>query len=290
MRNREPMINPLIKGALWSPNTGLIDPCVAALSIAFNSMLNGASIKLNTCFKNFIFADNRIIGITTNQEEFNTRWVINAAGVHADEIMHLTGDQLDFSIVPRRGEYILMNGHGFSINNLLSPVPNRITKGIAVKPTLDHRVLVGSNAQAISKKDDILNTRAGLMEVWEGARMLIPSLSKEHIIAVYSGLRASGNALCKNSKIDYHADFIIEKSMKVDGLINIAGIESPGLTAAPAIANRTIGILKEAGEYMRLRRSWSPNGKGIDESSILKRAIQIQESKYIRDWDRFFTE
>jgi glycerol-3-phosphate dehydrogenase len=97
-----------------------------------------------------------------------------------------------------------------------------------------------------------------LEEVWQGAQKLVPSLSTRHVIAVFAGLRAYGNAACSDGAIDYGHDFIIEIPADVQGLVNLGGIESPGLTSAPAIALEVISLLKDAGESLQEKREWQP--------------------------------
>jgi glycerol-3-phosphate dehydrogenase len=283
LRRREPRISPLASAALWSPNTGLCDSLIATIKVAENANANGVIIQLNTCFEDFIFDGEQIIGIKTNRGIISSRWIINAAGIYADEIMHKAGLHAEFRIVPRRGQYIVLDGNRFPFSILLSPVPNKISKGIAIKPTFDRGVLLGSNAEAVKQKEDVSITQTGLNEVWAGACKLIPSLSREHVTGVFSGLRASGNAVCKNNLVDYQADFLIECAEKPKGIINIAGIESPGLTASPAIALHVIELLKEVGEKLIEKPAWNPfwfENESRNKSTVEERARLLQKAKY----------
>jgi glycerol-3-phosphate dehydrogenase len=97
-----------------------------------------------------------------------------------------------------------------------------------------------------------------MQEIWEGAKRLVPGLNPKHVISVFAGLRPGGNAPCANPAVDYHKDFIIEIPPEVSGLVNLGGIESPGLSAAPAIAERVVALLKEAGEPLHERPDWNP--------------------------------
>lgn len=288
MRRREPKVNPNTSGALWSANTGLCDPWIAAVATAENAIANGVLIYLGTHFDDFVFDGKQIVGIKTNRGIFGSRWVINAAGVYADEIMHKSGIHPEFTIAARKGQYLLLDGEKFPFVNLLSPIPSKISKGIAIKPTIDQGVLLGSNAEIVMDKDDLSVTPAGLSEVWVGASKLVPSLDHQHVIAVFAGLRASGNAICQNNGVNYQADFLIERAEKIKGIINIAGIESPGLTAAPAIAIHVIELLKDAGEKLEVKTDWNPRrpehkNKNFptieDRAKLLKRA-RCQETPH----------
>ncbi|MDF1516100.1 MAG: FAD-dependent oxidoreductase, partial [Anaerolineae bacterium] len=108
-------------------------------------------------------------------------------------------------------------------------------------------------------KEDVAVTPEGMREVWDGIQKLMPGLSQRDVIAVFAGLRPGGNAPCANPEVDYHKDFVIEIPEQVRGLVNLGGIESPGLTAAPAIATRVIELLTQAGEVLREKDNWQPD-------------------------------
>jgi glycerol-3-phosphate dehydrogenase len=117
--------------------------------------------------------------------------------------------------------------------------------------------MIGPNAEDIEDKRNTAVTPEGLDEIAEGALKLVPSLNLRHVIASFAGLRAGGNAKCKDPHVDYHRDFIIEIAEGVDGLVNVAGIESPGLTGSPAIAQRVVDLLKGAGEELEEKPNWN---------------------------------
>ncbi|NPV85543.1 MAG: NAD(P)/FAD-dependent oxidoreductase [Anaerolineae bacterium] len=258
MRNREPEINPSVSGALWAPTGGICDPFGVTIAAAENAIQNGVKVYLETAFEAFIMDGKRIIGVRTNRGDFYCRWVINAAGLYADMVMHKAGIYPEFVIKPRRGEYCVLDQADITVRNVLFPVPSKASKGIMVTATVHGNALVGPNSNFIEDKDDCSVTRAGLDEIWHGARKLIPSLDTRHVIAMYAGLRACGNAPCRTPGVDYRQDFIVEVAEEVSGLINLAGIESPGLTSAPAIALRVVEMLLEAGERLEEKKDWQP--------------------------------
>jgi glycerol-3-phosphate dehydrogenase len=137
-------------------------------------------------------------------------------------------------------------------------VPTKISKGILVTATVHGNAILGPNAEEIESKENTAVTQEGMEEVWNGALKLVPGLKRRHVIAIFAGLRPGGNASTPDPAVDYHRDFIIEIPDEVQGLVNLGGIESPGLTAAPAIAQRVIELLEEAGEALEEKADWNP--------------------------------
>lgn len=258
IRFREPNINPEVSGALWAPTGGICDPFMAVVAAAENAVQNGATVMLETEFLDFVINGNRIVGIKTSKGDFGCRWVVNAAGLYSDVVMHKAGIRPEFTITPKRGEYAVLDHAEIQINNVLFPVPSKKGKGILVTTTMHGNTMIGPNSQGVESKEEKTSTREGLDEVWSGAQKLVPSLQQKFTIALFSGLRATGNAPCETPGVDYNADFIIEVPWEIQGLVNLGGIESPGLTSAPAIAQRVVDLLQDAGEKLVVKRSWNP--------------------------------
>jgi len=260
MRRREPLIRPDTIGALWAPTGGISDPFTATVAAAENAVMNGVTVMLNTAFEDFLMEGNTITGVSTSQGDFSCRWVVNAAGLFADEVMHKAGVRPEFVIRPRRGEYLILDKADFQLtqNTILFPTPSSKGKGILVASTLHGNVIVGPNANFVDDKMDKDMTREGTEEIWSGGKKLVPSVNRKHIIAEFAGLRATGNAPTPNPEIDYQQDFIIDIPSEVQGLVNLGGIESPGFTASPAIAVRVIELLKSAGEDLIEKSDWNP--------------------------------
>jgi glycerol-3-phosphate dehydrogenase len=285
MRAAEPMINPEVSGALFCPTGAICDPWGVTIAAAENAVMNGVEFRNETEFTDFMFArDNagklKIIGIQTNKGNIGCRWVINSAGLYADDVMHKAGIRPEFKITPRRGEYYVLDRTRVQVNNVLFPVPSPISKGIVVATTMHGNALLGPNAQEITDKDDVEVTPEGMAEVWDGVQKLIPGFSQRDVIAVFAGLRPGGNAPCENPNVDYHKDFIVEIPEQVQGFINLGGIESPGLTAAPAIASKVIDLLSAAGETMTEKKGWNPIRPGrpvfrhlthVEQADLIKR-------------------
>jgi glycerol-3-phosphate dehydrogenase len=265
MRHREPEINPLVSGAVWAPTGGLCDPFAVTVAAAENAVMNGVTILLETAFRGFLFdredaggpRPRRIVGVRTSRGDFACRWAVNAAGLHADDVMHAAGVRPEFLITARRGEYCVLDRSEITIHNVLFPIPSAAGKGILVTATLHGNTIVGPNAHPTAKNDRSV-TAEGIAELYEGASKLAPGLNMRATIAVFAGLRATGNAVCQTPGVQYNSDFVVEIPGQVFGLVNLGGIESPGLTSAPAIAQRVVDLMADAGEKLVEKRSWMP--------------------------------
>jgi glycerol-3-phosphate dehydrogenase len=258
MREREPLINPEVSGALWASTGGMCDPFQVTVAAAENAVMNGAEVLLETEFLDFLMEGSRVVGVRTTRGDFFARWVINAAGIYSDAVMHKAGVRPEFEIKPRKGEYFVFDSAEIRTRNIYFPVPTEKGKGILVTNTVHGNTIVGPNANVIDDKENTSSTKEGLDEIAEGARKLIPSINLRSVIATFVGLRPMGNARSLNQKFDYAHDFVIEIPKHVQGLVNLGGIESPGLTAAPAIAEMVVDLLIDAGEKLIEKKSWNP--------------------------------
>ncbi len=249
-RAMEPLLSDQAVAALWTPTAGLIDPFDAVLALAENAVSNGVELLLDTCFEDFIVKDGLLQGIQTDKGEIQADYAINCAGVHSDELVHKAGDHPDFHITPRRGEYFVFDPQAIQVQTVLFPLPGREGKGTLVTTTLHGNTMIGPSAALISDKEDASTTREGMELILDNARKLVPDLNPRDIIASYSGIRASANLS--------PADFIIESSVHTPGVVHTAGIESPGLASAPAIALRVAQLLEQQGLVLNDRSDWYP--------------------------------
>jgi len=274
MRRREPAITEETVGALHAATGGLVDTFMLCVAAAENAVLNGVTLSLETEVFDFLREGSRIEGVLTNRGAFRSRWVINAAGLWSDDLMHKAG--LDgFRITPRRGEYFVLDRMAAEqVHSVVFPCPTPVSKGILVTRTIHGNVLLGPNANDIDSKDDLRVTASGLDEVMAGSLRLVPSLDPRHIIRVFAGLRASGNT----------GDFVIEIPKEPSGLLVVAGIESPGLAASPAIAEYVVALLGEDGLDLVPRADYDPIRKGIPRFAHLSRkeqeALIAQDPRY----------
>jgi glycerol-3-phosphate dehydrogenase len=219
------------------------------IAAAENAVMNGVQVRLETEVTGLVRQDRRwVVGVTEGGAgALFCRFVVNAAGVYADAIMARAG-LTGFSIKPRKGEYYVLDREKSRVRTVLFPCPTPVSKGIMVTPTSHGNTLIGPNAVDAEQRDDVAVTFQGLEEVFSGAQRLVPSLDKRDVIAVFAGLRAVGST----------GDFWIDAPREAPGLINVAGIESPGFTAAPAIAEYVLDLLRESGLELRPKRTYNP--------------------------------
>ena len=245
LRANEPNLNKEAVAALYAPTAGVISPYRLVYALSENAARNGVEIHTQTLVQSIVpLAAQGSNGesrfeISTSQGAFKARYLINAAGLFADEISRMVGVD-DFRIRPRKGqEFLLDKKREHIANHVIFPLPTKTSKGILIIKTSDGNPMVGPTAHDIDDKSDLSTSEDGFKEVFASATKLIPSISPNDVIAYFAGLRpAAGD------------DFIIRHEDKVPGFVNAAGIQSPGLTSASAIAVFVSELLKENGLYM----------------------------------------
>ncbi|MCD8198644.1 MAG: NAD(P)/FAD-dependent oxidoreductase [Phascolarctobacterium sp.] len=224
-----------VLGALWAPTAGVCWPFGAAVAFAECAVQNGARVMRDCRVLGFIKEDGRIAGVETNRGVIKTRYVVNASGIYADEIARLAGDE-SFTINPRKGEYILFDKTACSslVYGVVFPTPTKKSKGILICTTTHGNTFIGPNAQDLHEREDLAVTTEGMNEIMASARKLIPNLPMGASITEFAGLRAVSST----------GDFIVGAS-GVAGFYNAAGMQSPGLTSAPAVAEILAGAIAE---------------------------------------------
>ncbi|MGI6563823.1 MAG: NAD(P)/FAD-dependent oxidoreductase [Clostridia bacterium] len=232
----EPNIHPGVQGALYAKGAGIVCPYQLTIAAAENAVSNGAELRLNFKVEKIEKTEDLYL-IKSAKDTVKARCVINAAGVFADKIAAMADDN-SFTIIPRRGEYIILDKtEGKTVNTVIFQPPSEKGKGILVSPTADGNLLLGPTASVIEDKEDTSTTASGLDEVIKGAMAAVPNIRLNKTITSFSGIRATPDT----------GDFIIRESEKNPRFFHAAGIESPGLTAAPAIALYVIEMIKSKG-------------------------------------------
>ena len=231
----EPNVNKDVVGALWCKSSGIVCPFNFNIALMENAVVNGVELRLENEVLNIKrIEEENYFAIKTNKVTIKSKYVINAAGVYSDKINNLIGGN-EFYIIPRKGEYkILDKSEGYKASHTLFTCPTEKGKGVLVTQTVHGNLLVGPNAQVV-EKEDITTSKAGLKEIMDGGRKSIPNVDFSKTITSFAGVRATPNT----------GDFMIFKSKVAKGFINVAGIESPGLASAPAIALYVEDLLKE---------------------------------------------
>ncbi|MGA1869560.1 MAG: NAD(P)/FAD-dependent oxidoreductase [bacterium] len=235
LRKHEPNLSHKVRAALYAPTAGIISPYRLTYDMAENASRNGVAIitGAKVCA---IEKSCDTFRITSTQRTYSGRYVINAAGLFSDEVSALVGVD-DFTISPRKGEEYLLDKKRENItNHLIFPLPSEKSKGILVIKTSDGNPMVGPTAKEIESKEDLSTSDEGFAQVFASVKKMVPSIRKSDMIAYFAGLRPAAGK-----------DFIIRHEKNVPGFVNVAGIQSPGLTAAPAIALMVADICKENG-------------------------------------------
>lgn len=230
----EPHLNKEILGALHAPTGGIISPWEMAIALAENAIENGAELFLNKEVLDMKKVDDKFI-LTFADGTMEAKYVINCAGLYSDKINNMVAPSI-FEIKPRKGQYyILDKSEGYLVNNVIFQCPSEKGKGILVAPTVHGNLLVGPDSEPVDDKEDISTTRDALEIIAETALMTCKEIPYSKVIRSFSGLRSTSST----------GDFVIGESKDVKGLINVGGFESPGLSAAPALAEYIVNLMKE---------------------------------------------
>jgi glycerol-3-phosphate dehydrogenase len=244
----EPALSGDVVGGLFAPSGGIIEPYRFVFALVESAVRNGVHLRTgwNAATAHWDGSAWRVG--SDGGDEIQARWVINAAGLRADVVSGLFRGE-SFTIIPRKGEeFILDKGAGGPPRRVVFPVPARASKGVLVIPTVEGTVMIGPTADDGEDKEDTSTTPENLARVFSLATRMVPALSLRDIITSFAGLRPTlpGD------------DFLIELSRNAAHLVQVAGIQSPGLTASPAIAERVIEILSEAGLRLAEKPEWQP--------------------------------
>jgi glycerol-3-phosphate dehydrogenase len=242
----EPNLTPKVVAALYAPATGVVNPYEACFGLAESAVRNGLQLMTGSPVVGLAAVDDGWL-IHTPHSAITTRFAINAAGLYADRIADLAGVRT-FSLHPRKGEeYLLDKRLRGLVQRVIFPCPTPVSKGILVIPTFDGTIMVGPTAHPTEDREDRTTTAAGSDEVFTAVQRLAPGISARDCIAEFAGLRAVADS----------DDFVIGPTAK-KGFINVAGIQSPGLTAAPAIAVMVTDILRDEGLSLTLKDHFVP--------------------------------
>ncbi|MBF0278103.1 MAG: NAD(P)/FAD-dependent oxidoreductase [SAR324 cluster bacterium] len=246
LQREEPNLSHTLLAALYAPSAGVINPYEFVFALLENAIANGVVLKVNSPVTK-IEKREKILLLQTPGETLSARFVLNCAGVFSDKISQLVGLE-DFTIHPRKGEeYMLDKRLKGLVRRLVFPVPKASTKGTLIIPTFDGTIMVGPTAEDTEDRYDASTTYEGSDRVFQFVNKICPSITERDTITEFAGLRAVSST----------NDFIIGPT-RVPGFINVAGIQSPGLTSAPAIAEYVRDILIEEGLLLEEKESFNP--------------------------------
>ena len=222
----EPHLNPEVKGSLFAPTAGIVNPFTFAVHAMENAVDNG--VKL--------FLEEKVVKIEKNNgfysvicesgNKYETKVIINAAGIYSDEI-HKMVEEIDYSLTPRKGEYFILDHYTDDlVKHTIFPLPSEKGKGILVTPSIGGTYLIGPSAEAMPSKDDVSTDKPTLDDVRRQALDMVPGIPFNQVIRTFAGTRPTPST----------HDFIIGFAKSDKNFITLSGIESPGLVSAPAIA------------------------------------------------------
>jgi len=280
LRELEAMVNKEAEFALWAPTAGVIAPWEAVIALVENAVDNGVKSHLNTEVEDISVEDGKVSSVVTEKGEIEVDIVINAAGLFADEISKMIGVE-DFEITPRKGQYFLFDEEvKKKPSKIIHPTPTAKTKGVYAVQTVEGNLMLGPTAEDLDKgcKDERSTTEEGLEIIWEHSKELLQDLpGKERVSKTFAGLRPEPP----------EGRYRIESIDDVFGFVNVAGIRSPGLTAAPAIAHRVRDILIEDLSIDLIKEGeWKAEREGIarlsDHKDMRKQKMIEKNSDYGR--------
>lgn len=254
----EPKVNPKVKYALYAKNAGVVDPFNFTYAMLEVAIENGCELFTETEVTGLQKYENGI-KVETNKGDFYSKYVINAAGLKSDVISRMAGED-SFYIIPTKGVYrLLAKKSSNNINTVLFQAPTAMGKGVLVASTYDGNTIIGPTTEILVKKEDDTTAEESLKMIDELSVKSVPSIDPKTTIRIFTGIRAKPNT----------KDFMIYPSKKMQGFINVGGIESPGLASAPAIAEYVEGIIKSIGFDFEVKENYIDERKGIPRVSRL---------------------
>lgn len=260
LKKIEPSITDKVIKGLLAPTCGIINPFELVVAAMENAMDNG--VKLHLCEEvESINKFNNYFVVKTNKNTYETKYVINCAGVYSDKVSEMVNEKY-FTINPRRGEYFVLDHFDNTyVKHVLFNVPSSKGKGVLVSPTTNYNYLVGPSSEFVDYKEDVSTDKETLDLVKHNAYSLVDNLRLDKQIRIFSGVRAVSDT----------GDFVIEEVSPC--FINVAGIQSPGLTASPAIAEMVENMINEKvlkETYNPIRRALPRlNKKTLEERALL---------------------
>jgi len=235
---REPNLSDQVTRAMELPTTGIICPWEVTTALAEEAVMNGVELFLEEKVIKIenhpaAAADHSYFTICTEKNSYEAKWIINCAGLYADRIYAMVSlkDPNPIAIIPRRGEYFVIDKlKNPIVKRVIYPVPSKAGKGILATPTVDGNLLVGPNALDVEDCDGVNTTYEGLSHVLGKIPKTVKNIPMNKMIRQFAGLRSRGRS----------EDFVIEEADDVRQFVNVACIDSPGLSSAPVISEYVI--------------------------------------------------
>lgn len=247
LRSLEPMVGEKAVAALYAPSGAIVCPFGLTIALAENAAENGVEFHFQREVK-AIRRENDSYLVKTQAGDYEAKVVINAAGVYADEIHNMIS-AYKMKITPRKGEYLLYDKNvGGMVKHTLFQLPTVLGKGVLVTPTVHGNLLTGPTAMDIDDKEGVETSREGMGQVMEKAALSVCSIPGNAVITSFAGLRAhiSKASEKEGGETEWREDdFIIGEVWDAPGFIDVAGIESPGLSCAPATGRYVADMVRK---------------------------------------------
>ena len=252
LRRMEPNVSQNAVAALHAPHSGIICPFKLTLGMAENACVNGVEFLFDTAVEWIERQPDETYRLKTNRGCIEARFVVNAAGVHSAKLHNMVSAK-KLHITPRRGEYCLLDkSAGSLVHCTIFPQPTHMGKGILVTPTIHGNLLIGPTAEDLKDAEMTATSRSGLDKVLFGAAQNVEGLPLRQVITSFAGLRAH----------EAGHDFILGEPHDAPGFYDCTGIESPGLTAAPAIGQHVAEHLKSR-LGLKPKQNWIPTRRDV---------------------------
>ena len=266
----EPNLNPRVLKALYAPSGGIICPFDLVLALGQNAHANGVEFKFNQEVVGIEEKNDHYV-IKTTDHVYQSKLVINAAGVNCDLIHNLICDD-KMEIIPRKGQYMVFDKTvGSMVKHTIFQLPTQLGKGVLVTPTVHGNLMIGPDA-IDCHRDEVNTTMMGQIDIASRASMSIKQVPYANQITTFAGIRAHSS----------FGDFIIQEVLEHPGYFDVAGIESPGLTSAPAIGRYVYKLVNNS-YPAPLKTSFIKKRKGITrvmELSLDQRNQLIKEDPH----------
>ncbi|MCI6640703.1 MAG: NAD(P)/FAD-dependent oxidoreductase [Pygmaiobacter massiliensis] len=260
----EPNLNPEVKAGLYIPRESIIDPFLLTIAYAENAQQNGASFLLGAEVTGMTCEEGKVTVVKTTAGDIACKWVVNAAGLHCDEIAAMVG-KADYTVNPRKGQfYILDKNTSCKVQHIVLPIPTKQTKGKLMCPTIHGNMLVGPTAEDLTDKEEKSTTAEGLASVAADVKRLVPNVNLRDSITQYCGLRANRNP--EGLHVDTYDD--------LKNYVNLSGVRSTGLTASASLGKYVAQTLLSIGMPCAFNPHFNPIRKGIVRFHELTRAQQ----------------
>lgn len=275
IHEKEPAVSKEVAGALWAGSSAIVCPFSMTIALAENAAANGAQFRFLEHVDNINKTESGF-EVVTDKGKLTAKCVVNCAGVYADSFHNMLCKN-KIHITPRRGEYVLLDKEaGDLVSSTVFQLPTKLGKGVLVTPTVHGNLLIGPNAQDLDDKEDVRTTKSGTDDIEAKALLSVPSVPLKKMITGFAGLRAHEDG----------ADFIIGEAGDCPGFFEAAGIESPGLSSAPAIGEYLSDLIAQKYGFDKKKvfvgkRKGFRVGDGPEYRNIICRCEGISEGEIL---------